>query len=338
MSLQVLMLLVACGPTATQIELTPTEVGLTTKGATATVDAKGMDAYMSEASLDGIVWTSSDPAVATVVSGPPDPTTGHQTATITAVGSGRAIVNGTMSPELAGSVSVTVNLLATALAHAPAFLLPGTTGSLGFTFQNERGETVGAVPTCTSDAPTVASLTEKTITAVGPGVAKISCTADGVAFDTTVVVFGQNVAGLAADARTVDTDYAFIRQSIGLLPEVKAVGVDNIKLTRFDVRSGKPRFAYELCGTPAKLDMKVKNYDGDLLPLTITGPCGASTFAADALPWAGAPWLPMLLEVDKRGLTLAKDESITILAGSADTWTMAGGGKSHLVSKAGVVQ
>ncbi len=333
----VLLLLAACGPTATQIELTPTEVGLTTKGATAAITAKGMDAYLSEASLEGLQWTSSDPAVATVTAGAPD-AAGLSTATITAVGSGRAIVNGSMSPTVAATVTVSVNLLAKAVAHAPPFLLPGETGTLTFGFENERGETVGAVAACTSDAPAVAALDGTTLTGVASGIAKINCSADGVAFDTTVVVIGKSVTGLVADAGLIDQDYAFIRQSIALLPEAKAVGVDNIKLTRFEVRSGKPRFGYELCGTPAKLDMKVKNYDGDVLPLTITGPCGANTFAADAAPWAGTPWLPMLLEVDKRGVAVAANESVWIQAASADTWTLSGGGKTHLVSKAGVVQ
>ena len=334
----IVFMLAACGPAATQIEMTPTEVGLTTKGATASVDAKGMDAYLKDASLDGIQWSSSDPAVATVAAGPPDPTTGHATAVITATGSGRATVNGTLDPKVAGSVTVTVTILATAKAFAPPFLLPEQTATMSFLFQNERNETVGATPACTSDNPAVATLVDKTVTGVSPGIAKIACTADGVAFDSTVVVFGANVAGLAADGRTIDQDYAFIRQSVGMLPEAKKVGVDNIKLTRFEVHSGKPRYSYELCGTPAKIDMKVKNYDGDPLQLTITGPCPASTFAADALPWANTPWLPLLLEVDKRGIKPARDEMISTSAASADTWTMSGGGKVHLVSKGGVVQ
>jgi hypothetical protein len=337
MSPRIFVLLAACGPTATQIEMDPAEVNLGAKGATAPVTAKGFDNYQKPASVTGIKWTSADPAVVTVAEGPAD-ADGNATATITATGSGRTVVTGAISEDVAGTVNVTVNVLATALAHAPPFLLTGETGTLAFTFQNEKQEKISTTATCAAEPPAVATLDGTKITAVAPGSATFKCTADGVSFETSMFVFGTNLAGLAASEQAVDNDYKFIRKSIGLLPEVKKAGEDNVKLTRFEVRNGKPKFGYELCGTPAKLEMTVKNFDGDPLPLLITGPCGASTFAADALPWKGSPWLAMLLEADKRGIALAKNETITVTAGAPDTWTMASGGKTHLVSKGGAIQ
>lgn len=319
--------LVACKSPPDHIVVTPDSTKLLTLGATAPLVVAGQDVYGKDVPVDGVVWSSSDPTVATV----------DAAGVITSTGSGRTNVKATAG-ELTASTTVEVDIFKSATPNAPPFLLVGDTWALSYGLKNEKGETYAAAePTCVSDAPTVVNLAEGKLVAAAGGVAKFNCTVADNAFAFSVAVISPDLTDLAKSEGDVAADYKWVRDSIGLAPEIKKVGIDNIKLVRFGVHRGKQPFTYELCGSPAEIKMTLP---GDLGPinLAVTGPCTGATFPAEAPPWVGAPWMPLLTAFSDRGLKVTPDEYVEIAASAPDTWTMKGGGKVHVVSKAGVVQ
>jgi hypothetical protein len=322
-----LLLLVACAPPAAHILLEPDDVDLGAKGETATIVATGTDEYQKPASVDGLKWESSDPAIATV----------DDKGVVTAVSSGDTTIKASIG-DVYATAQVGVDILATAEAQAATFLVPGDVGALTFTLTNDKGSKyVSKTPTCASDSPAI-ELKDGKLYAKSLGSANITCTLGTTSFGTKVAVIPADVGELARSGAAAGADYKWIRDTVVLAPQVKRVGADRIKLTKFAILRSKERFTFVFCGTSEPMKMQLNDDKGVGITSEFTGPCPAATFSDDAPPWRGGVWNPMLVELANRGITPAKDESVEVSASAPDTWTVKGGGRTHVVMKNGVIQ
>ena len=177
-------------------------------GDTRTISAVAKDASGGTIASPSLTWSSSSPAVATVVGS-------GASATVTSVGNGTATITA-VSGTVQGTLTVTVLQKATnlVLSGAPTSMIPGATaqltadardakaasvvGATGFTFasSNQNIAVVNATGVVTAIAPGIATITSNATV----GGAAITGTASiSVAFATAVALTA-NVSATAAIA------------------------------------------------------------------------------------------------------------------------------------------
>ena len=157
-------------------------------GNTDTARALGRFSDGSSSDLtDQVTWTTSVPSVATV----------DADGTITGVATGRSTVTATLGAQ-SGSVAITSRpgsplastVIRITLSGANISLPVGTTRALAATgrfFDQSTGD-ITATATWTSSTPTVATVSDGVITAVGAGTAKVTVSRDGMSAQTLIFV------------------------------------------------------------------------------------------------------------------------------------------------------
>lgn len=165
----------------TTVEVTPDSALLDALGSSQTFTAVARDANGFPVPAAAFVWTSGQPAVATV-----DPLSG----VVTAVADGRTLIGATAG-GVTGSATLTVAQAVASVAVAPAdttLTLPGETVLLAATAQDANGHPVpGAIFLWASSDTTVAVVDSAgMVTALRTGIATISATS-GPGTGTSVV-------------------------------------------------------------------------------------------------------------------------------------------------------
>ncbi len=180
-------MVVAVPVTLTSITVTATAPTVE-PGNTDTAHALGRFSDGSSSDLtDQVTWTTSVPSVATV----------DADGTITGVATGRSTVTATLGAQ-SGSVAITSRpgsplastVIRITLSGANISLPVGTTRALAATgrfFDQSTGD-ITDTATWTSSTPTVATVSDGVITAVGAGTAKVTVSRDGMSAQTLIFV------------------------------------------------------------------------------------------------------------------------------------------------------
>ncbi|MGQ0647330.1 MAG: beta strand repeat-containing protein [Gemmatimonadaceae bacterium] len=170
------------------IRLTPTSVTLAS-GNTTQLTAQALDADNNVLNRT-IVWTTDQPAVATV----------SQSGLVTAVNTGIArITAGVGTVTASATVSVTpVPVASLTVSPASTTLLVTRTQQLTATAFDAQGNTLtGRTITWISGAPSVATVTQTgLVTAVGAGTAVIFAASEGISASASITVGSVNVASV----------------------------------------------------------------------------------------------------------------------------------------------
>lgn len=186
------LVLAACSKSSTEprppvasIEVTASTTTMASLGETSSLTATARDASGSTISGVSFTWTSSDAAVASVSNG-----------TATATGNGSASVSAS-ADGVSGSVSLTVQQVATAAAVTPSDSVYKSAAQLMGSAVDARGNPMSGATTWTSLSPGVVTVDGTgALTPVSTGVARIVVEAGSFA-DTATVRMVWNVTQLS---------------------------------------------------------------------------------------------------------------------------------------------
>jgi hypothetical protein len=174
--------LAACSPKVASIDVQPSQVTLTQKGQVASLVATAMDSEGRPIEKrPALVWSSSDPTVATVDSA---------SGAVTAVKTGDAVLKVTYEDKVSREVPVVVSLPAS-ISVAPAEVLlegVGRSAKIVAKVLDEKGRLVTDEVVWDSPNPEIAVVSQGKVIAAGVGEARLFAVAAGVRAPVKVVV------------------------------------------------------------------------------------------------------------------------------------------------------
>ena len=220
--------------------VTPSPSSLTLKKGIENENSKRIDVVTgpTDATQElSIEWESSDPTVATVT-GYTDSNTGGKYAMVTAVGKGTATITGTVdnyATPISVTVSVEVPILTFTTSPDTATLYVSQNTTITPTFNPTEDElTETHTITWASDTPSVATVANGVVTAVGPGTAHITATTganDRLSDTTTVTVYtaiqGATMSESAFTIYTNDNDHHTKNLTVSVNPPGAGSPSDN---------------------------------------------------------------------------------------------------------------
>ncbi len=308
-------------PGTTRVVVTPGSVSLSSRGATATLEARALDASGTPTNASGFGWTSSNHNVATVSGS-------GRTATVTATGAGTATITASLGSTSGDAVvTVSFSIEQIAVAPNPLELVIGGVGVLSAVATDAGGAVItGPVFEWTSSDASVATVDGTgRVTALGAGTATVSARSGGRQGTSVVIV------------RPVEVDSVHVQPDSGAM----TVGAATAYTVRAFDASGTELFGRATTWTTANGAVATVGPTGTVtgvalgattVTATVEGVADDAIVAVTATP--PAPVDSVHVQPDSAAMTVgaataytvrAFDANGTELFGRATTWTTANG-------------